>query len=69
MQLDRVRSHAGLPVLVVEEGDPHDTSPGGDLAAPRAAAICLRRLEVAPLVQSEEGVSAIIVREPLRRTR
>src|SRR2546423_4354937 len=38
-------------------------------AALRAAVICLRRVAVAPFVQSGEGVSAIIVREPLRKTR
>jgi hypothetical protein len=38
-------------------------------AALRATRICVRRTAAAPLVQSGEGVSAIIVRAPLRRTR
>jgi hypothetical protein len=69
MQLDAVPSEPGLPVLEVEEGDPDTRALAQSRAARRAAAICLRRFGVAPLVQSEEGVSAIIVREPLRRTR
>ena len=39
------------------------------LEALRAALICFRRVAVAPFVQSGDGASAIIVREPLRRTR
>jgi hypothetical protein len=69
MELDSVPSNTGLPVEVVEEGNPTTRALAQTRATLRAAAICLRRLAVAPVVQSEDGVSAIIVREPLRRTR
>jgi hypothetical protein len=39
------------------------------LEALRAAIICFLRVAVAPFVQSGDGVSVIIVREPLRRTK
>jgi hypothetical protein len=69
VQLDPVRSDAGLPVQVIEEGDAADTRPSAEAGHPPRPLICLRPEAVAPLVQSGEGVSAIIVLEPLRRTR
>jgi len=66
MELDRVRRDAGLSVLVVEEGHADDTSPSAHPRDPARGDICLRRADVAPVVQRAEGVSAIIVREPLR---
>jgi hypothetical protein len=58
MKLDRLWSDAGLPVLVVEEGNPDDSRLD---TASRGSACCghlLAPLEGAPLAQSEEGVSA-----------
>ena len=69
MELDRVRRHARLTVVVVEEGDSDHSSLRADPCHFARVFICLRRYKVAPAVQSGEGVSAIIVREPLRRTR
>jgi hypothetical protein len=70
MQLDPVRSDTRLPVQEVEERDPdHTGARVQTLATLRAAIIWFRRVTVAPFVQSGEGVSAIIVREPVRRTR
>ena len=48
MQLDRVRRHASLAVVVVEEVGPDDAGSSADPGDPRAACICLRRRAVAP---------------------
>jgi hypothetical protein len=69
MRFDAVWIDLGLPVQEVEEGDADHTCLAQTLAALRAAIICLRRVAVAPFVQSGEGVWAIIVRDPLRSTR
>ena len=60
MQLDCVRRDAGLTVLVVEEGDA-GCALGQILATASAFRICRRRYAVAPVVQSGERVSPIIV--------
>jgi hypothetical protein len=60
VQLDCVRRDAGLTVLVVEEGDA-GCALGQILATASAFRICRRRYAVAPVVQSGEPVSPIIV--------
>jgi hypothetical protein len=69
MELDRVRRHARLTVVLVEEGHTDDSGPR---ASPRHFPRIIHLL--APVggganLQREEGVSAIIVRVRLRRKR
>jgi len=57
------------PWMKSKNATPETRALAHNLTLVRAAAIWRRRRGVAPFVQSGDGASAIIVREPLRSTR
>jgi hypothetical protein len=69
MQLDPIPSDTRLSVQVVEEGDPDDTGPSADAHGSARRGHLLAPLGRCSLGAERGGVSAIIVREPLRRTK
>ena len=69
MELDRVRRHARLTVVLVEEGHTDDSGLAQTRATFRAIIHLLAPVGGGANLQREEGVSAIIVRVRLRRKR